>query len=205
MRQTALAQEQWRRAFEEARGNAARILAIGDFALRLNDRDRAVEAYNLLLADDLHRLTAYRRLAQAYESARDTERMRVLMREWSARFPDDPLPDNAYSYLSALLRRDLDEARDRSARLLDRFPTRLGYRATRALLELRHGQPRNALQLFERTRFDLHNAAPQTRLIYGLVLDANGRRTQAQSVVQGLRPDRLLPEEQDLLRRLMVD
>lgn len=199
----ALADEQWRRAFDDVAYTPAKLRGLGDLALRLGATEQAVEAFQRLTRDRLHRVTGYRRLAQVYESRRDTERLRTTMREWSSLIPDDPMPENAFCYLSALTRRDVETAYPRAQKLLARQPNRLVYRTTLAFLELRRDQPRDALQLFQRGGFEPRDAGHQTRLVFALALDANGQSEAARDLVRNLDSDNLLPEERDLLRRLL--
>jgi tetratricopeptide (TPR) repeat protein len=140
LKQETLAQEHWRRALEAAHREPSRIQALGDIALRLGTRQRAIEAYNLLANDDLHRTAGYRRLARLHEEARDTESLRLLMREWAANAPDDPAPTARYAYLCALVRRNLDDAHARVLPLVERFPARAAYRSTLAFIEWRQDQ-----------------------------------------------------------------
>lgn len=202
--QSDLALESWRRAIAEARSHPANLVALGDWALRFNATQPAIEAFDLLTRDRLTRLLGYQRLAAVHERTRDTRRLHALMREWSAHFPDDPWPENAFCYLNALLRRDIESTRERARALVDRFPDRLQYRATLAFLELRRDTPRAAAQLFDRfTPADDLTLTAQSRLIHAAVLDANGRREEARQSLRELDPDRLLPEERELVRHIL--
>ena len=201
LKQETLAQEHWRRALEAAHREPSRIQALGDIALRLGTRQRAIEAYNLLANDDLHRTAGYRRLARLYEEARDTESLRLLMREWAANAPDDPVPTARYAYLCALVRRNLDDAHARVLPLVERFPARAAYRSTLAFIEWRQDQPQAAFQRLDRARID-PGTSPQFRLIQASILDANGQKATARDIARTIRPESLLPEEQDLLRKL---
>jgi len=201
LKEDSLAQEHWRRAMDSARRDPARILAMGDIALRLGNRERAVEAYNLLANDDLHRTAGYRRLARVHEEARDTERLRILMREWAANAPADPAPTARYAYLCALVRRNLDDAHARMLPLVEKFPARAAYRSILAFIEWRQDQLQAALQRLDRARMD-PGSSPQFRLVHASILDANGQTATAREIARSIRPEALLPEEQELLRKL---
>jgi predicted Zn-dependent protease len=201
LKQETLAQEHWRRALDAAHREPSRIQALGDIALRLGNRQRAIEAYNLLANDDLHRTAGYRRLARLHEEARDTESLRLLMREWAANAPDDPVPTARYAYLCALVRRNLDDAHARMLPLVERYPARAAYRSTLAFIEWRQDRPEAAFQRLDRARVD-PGTSPQFRLIQASILDANGQTATARDIARTIRPDSLLPEEQDLLRKL---
>jgi len=198
-----LAQEHWRRAVERTQNDPIRILAIGDIAHRMGVRERAIEAFNRVVDTDLHRTAAYRRLARVYNEIRDTDRLRRLMLQWSLSAPDEPSPNATYAYLCALVHQDLDDARARILQLTEAFPSRAAYRATLAFIELRRNQPQAALQLIQRTRND-GVSSPQTVLVRALVLDANGQSSAAKELVRSLRTDNLLPEERDLLNKVMA-
>lgn len=201
LKQDSLAQEHWRRALDFARRDPSRLQAMGDIALRLGSRNRAIEAYDFLANDDLHRTAGYRRLARVFEEARDTERLRLLMREWASNAPDDPVPNTRYAYLCALVRRNLDDAHARLIPLVENHPARAAYRITLAFLELRQDQPQAALQRLERTRGE-PGITPQLRLVQALVLDANSQSEAAREIARSIRPESLLPEELELLRKL---
>lgn len=198
--QDALAQEHWRRSFENVKGQSAKTRALGDLAQSLGAIPPAIRAYDDLTRDRLTRLVGYRRLAGLYERTGDTQRLRTLMREWSAHVPDDPVPENAYCYLSGLLRRDVEEAAQRATRLVERLPRRPNYRATLALLELRRDRPEEALRLYRRAALEPAAMSAQNRLVYAAVLHANGQSAEARTLVQGIDPSRLLPEERELFR-----
>lgn len=202
LNQEAMAKEHWRRALDEASRDPSRLRSLGDLASKLGATDQAIEAFNLLTRDRLSRVTGYRRLAQVYERGRDTQRLRAVMREWSAHVPDDPVPDNAFCYLSGLMRRDVEVAYERAKKLMDRLPGRVAHRTTVALLELQRDRPEVALQIFERIRSELPRAAPQTHLIYAATLAANGQAEAAKKQVETLKTDSLLPEEQQMLNRI---
>ncbi|MBX3745757.1 MAG: tetratricopeptide repeat protein [Verrucomicrobiae bacterium] len=204
LQQPDLSRESWRRALAEARDHPSSLVALGDWALRFGAPEPAIEAFDLLTRDRLTRLLGYRRLAAVHERTGDTRRLRVLMREWAAHFPDDPWPENAFCYLNALLRRDIEVSREKARSLVDRFPDRLPYRATLALLELRRDDPRAAALLFE--RFPIPDdliLSPQSRLVYAAVLQAIGRTEEARQRLRNLDPDPLLPEERELLHRIL--
>ncbi|MGE3308660.1 MAG: tetratricopeptide repeat protein [Limisphaerales bacterium] len=201
LHQDALAQEHWRRALEAARGDPSRLLAMGDIALRLGSRQHALEAYNVLANDDLHRTAGYRRLARVHEEAQDTERLRLLMREWSLNAPDDPLPSSRYAYLCALVRRDLPDAHSRMVPLVENHPARTAYRATLAFIELRQDQPQAAFRRLDRVRLD-SPVSPQVQLVQALVLAANGQAAEAREIAQSIRTNGFLPEELELVRKL---
>ncbi len=200
--QVAFAREQWRRAFEDVSGSPGKERALGELALRMGSPDRAVQAFNDLTGDRLTRLLGYRLLAGVYEKARDSRRLRLILREWSSNVSDDPVPENAFCYLSGLLSTDVELAYQRAKRLQERLPRRLTYRTTLALLQLRRGEPGAALELFDRTRLDVRTMSPQSRLIYAAVLNANGREAQARAVVEGLDASKLLHEEGEILRQI---
>jgi tetratricopeptide (TPR) repeat protein len=200
--QDTMAKEHWRRALGNASSDPGRLRSLGDLAAKLGATDQAIEAFNRLTRDRLSRVTGYRRLAQVYERSRDTQRLRAVMREWSAHVPDDPVPDNAFCYLSGLMRRDVEVAHERARRLLDRLPGRIAHRTTVALLELQRDHPDVALQLFERIRAEIPRAALQTRVVYAAALAANGKSDLARELLEGVKVDALLPEEQQLVGRI---
>ncbi len=100
------------------------------------------------------------------------------------------------------MRRDVEVAHERARRLLDRLPGRIAHRTTVALLELQRDHPDVALQLFERIRAEIPRAALQTRVVYAAALAANGKSDLARELLEGVKVDALLPEEQQLVGRI---
>jgi predicted Zn-dependent protease len=202
LNQETLAHEHWRRAFEHVSGSSGKMRALGDLAFKLGAIEQAIAAFDHLTRDRLSRVTGYRRLAVVYERIGDTARLRTVMREWSAHVPDDPFPENAFCYLSGLMRRDVELASERAGHLLERLPRRVAYRTTLALLELRQDRPQAALQLYRRAPIEAQSLTPQARLIYAAVLNASGEKATARELIENLDPSRFLPEERELLERL---
>lgn len=200
--QASRGRDQWRRAFEDVAGSPNKARALGDLALKLNAVDRAIEAYQYLTRDRLTRVVGFRLLAQTFERLDDPQRLRAIMREWSAQVPDDPLPDNAFCYMSGLLQSDVDLAHERARKLHERLPRRLAYRTTLALLELRRNRPQAALQLFHGIRPEIDLRSPQARLVYAAVLNANGQTATARDLVQELRTRKFFPQEWELLQQI---
>src|SRR6185436_19393504 len=132
---------------------------------------------------------------------KNTEPLREIMQAWAAG-SDNPAAENSYCYLCALLGRDVETAYARGEKLFKAMPRRVAYRSTLAFLELRRGHAAAALLLFDRAAIDLSNSSPQTRLVYALILEANGRQDEARQLARDLKSDTFLPEELNLLRRL---
>lgn len=202
LKQDQLADELWRRAFEQTAKHPVKLRGLGDYASRLGFTSQAIEAYESITKDRLHRASAFRRLAGIFERTRQTDRLRVNAQAWSASIPDDPQPELAFCYLSALLGLDTDLAHARATKLLQRQPSRLAYRTAVAYLEFRRNKPQDALAMLDRIRFDNPNIPAQTRLVYAILLEANGLPSRAKEMVEDVKPDALLPEEQENLRRI---
>ena len=200
--QEELAREHWRRALDRAQDNPDRIQGLGELLVRLDCLPQALDAYDRLTRMPIYRATGYRLLAEAYRQARDAERLRTLMTEWASFAGDDPGPENAFCYLSALLRKDFVRAERRATALVERFPPQIGYRATLAFVLLRRGEAAAALDLFQRARADVSQASPETRLIYAATLDANDQHERALAIVRQLPRGDLLPEELEIVRRI---
>ncbi|MCC6234009.1 MAG: hypothetical protein IT580_15295 [Verrucomicrobiales bacterium] len=203
LRESDLSRENWRRSFDDADPAPERLLALGDLTFALGAHDKAVEAYQHLTRDRLHRIPAYRRLAQVYAHSQDTQRLRAIMREWSAHVPDDPGPDLEFCYLSALTRKDVDVAQARALRLFERLPERPLHRATLALLEWRRDRPQEALRLIERSPDPLKVLDPRTRLAHAAILHSqNTAPATVRQLLEGLETDALLPEEREMWQRV---
>jgi tetratricopeptide (TPR) repeat protein len=200
--QAELAAEHWRRALAHTENNLVNLRRFAELAYLVNAQDQAILAYTRLSQVTVDRLRALRRLVQLHEARGESELARGVMREWSNDIPDDPIPANGFAYLSALLGKDLDLAQARSEEIVQRFPDRIGYRITLALILLRQQQHLEALEQFSRVRPEFDLGLPYWRVVYAAVLEANGRIDEARALVQDLEPRQLRPEERELLRRV---
>lgn len=114
-------------------------------------------------------------------------------------FPDLAEAANDAVYLR-LLTGDRDEKlRERARELLAKNPTILAYRTTAALSELRAGNAAAAAQLYEGWQIDWATAQDRFKVVRVAVLEAAGKKEDAQALRDSIAANKLRPEEAKLL------
>ena len=113
--------------------------------------------------------------------------------------PMQPEPKNDWAYLNLLLNTHVDEAWETAQSLVQANPQILAYRSTLALGYLRKNDPIGAAKVYEGLQIDWSTAPPSGKLIYALMLGANGKKDQAKAFVRVLDRSQLRTEELALL------
>ncbi len=129
----------------------------------------------------------------------ETEGMLAVLIRMKERWPKDPAIASDVNYLTLLLGRELSPATERARLLMEANPDLFPLKMTYALGLLKTGKVPAALSLFEISRVRLADLLPGQRAIFAAILNANGMSDVVAGVLEGLRPESLLPEELALL------
>ena len=116
-----------------------------------------------------------------------------------AHFPEMAEAANDAIYLRLLTGETSGELRNRSRELLAKNPAVLAYRTTAALGELRGGDASAAEKLYEGWQIDWSTAQERFKVIRVAVLEAVGKKEDAQKLRDSIDVKRLRPEEAKLL------
>lgn len=190
----------WERALQETNRQPALLWYLASYAEKLGRLDQAEAAYRRLAQDAGAARLAFLAWARMLEAAGETQRLRRLMIEIAARFPNEPAPRNDLLYLD-LLTGQPPESRLADARsLVESDPTIGAYRVTLALALLKLGRASEALPLFD--GFPPPDRwPPGWRAVHVAVLAANGQKDRAYELSAMIPRHRLKPEERSLLPR----
>jgi Tfp pilus assembly protein PilF len=112
--------------------------------------------------------------------------------------PTRPEPKNDWAYLNLLLNTHVDEAWNIAQSLVQANPQILAYRTTLALGYLRKNDSAGAAKVYEGLQIDWTTAPQSAKLIYALVLAANGKKDQAAAFAHTLNRPQLRAEESAL-------
>ncbi|HVY70756.1 MAG TPA: hypothetical protein VHH73_12570, partial [Verrucomicrobiae bacterium] len=143
---------------------------------------------------------AYAALIRLAEESRNTARLRDLIKEIAARYPEDREPVNDLAYLDLLLQTDLPQATQKARELVEKYPHVLAFRTTLALANLRNKEFTAARLAYSGVEVDWSLALPGWRAVYAAVLGANGLRDEARRVASAIPLDRLKVEERLLVQ-----
>ena len=108
---------------------------------------------------------------------------------------------NDIAYFDALLNVDVPAARDTARQLVQAEPSSLPHRTTLALAELRLGNGLAAMDVFRGVKLPPPNAMqPRQQAVFAAALWKTSFDREAREVVRVIVPERLLPEERELIR-----
>ena len=117
----------------------------------------------------------------------------------AGQFPEMAEAANDAIYLRLLTGEANPKMRERSRELLAKNPAVLAYRTTCALYELRAGDAAAAAKLYEGWQIDWKTAPDRFKVVRVAVLDAIGKKEDAQTLRDSIDAKRLRPEEVKLL------
>jgi len=109
---------------------------------------------------------------------------------------------NNYAYLSLLLNREVPAATQAAEEAVKVGPRNTAFLSTLALARFRAGRLKEALELMERR--GTNGLTPGERSAKAAIFLGLERKADAVSVVRGLRPEMMLPEEWSLLGEVAV-
>ncbi len=143
-------------------------------------------------------LQALGALARHYQATRDpVGSLRAFRQLHRLRANDDALANN-YVYFSALLEPPGPSVIELARNLYERNTQTLAYRSNYAFVLLRADRPVEALALLA-PHTEAIMAQADLRITYGLVLAANGQRTEARALLEPTSPS-LSPAELELIQ-----
>ena len=178
------------------------ILYIAQYAQRLGMGEDAAKAYRLLTGTAGAERAGYLGLILLTEQTGDTRKLRDQVKEFAARFPNEPEPQNDLAYLDLLLNENVAPSLESAARRVERFPEILAYRTTLALAHLRNGDSAAARAVFGEIETDWGTAMPGWRAVYAAVLAAGGEQALAGTQARAIDISRLKKEERALIANL---
>ncbi|MEO7318671.1 MAG: hypothetical protein ABIZ56_06760, partial [Chthoniobacteraceae bacterium] len=165
---------------------------------RLLDESRAGSTFKQELSKE-EKLACYSGVIRLTPETAPAAELLPLFDGLVVEFPEMAEAANDASYLRLLTGEKSDLLRDRSRELLAKNPAVLAYRTTAALYELRADNAAAAAKLYEGWQIDWATAPDRFKVIRVAVLDATGKKEEAQTLRDTIDAKRLRPEEAKLL------
>jgi hypothetical protein len=193
----------WRRVQLELSTQPEAMLYVADYAERIGELDQARKAYERLAALPEYTEQAFSGMIRLAEHSGGTRTLREIMRDLSARRPDDPAPANDFAYLNLLLNERVEVCKEAAQKLYDAHPNTLAYRITLALAHLRLDEKAEALRLLDGIAVDWTRVRPGWQAVNAAVRAANGQKNLGRALVRQIQLDALKPEERELIQGLI--
>jgi tetratricopeptide (TPR) repeat protein len=194
------AEAHWRRVHLELGTQPEAALYVAEYAEKTGQIDEARKAYERLSSAPEFADTAFAALIRIGEQTGGTRTLREIMRDLSARRPDDPAPQNDFAYLNLLLNERVEQSRDTARKLHEAQPNIMAFRTTLALAHLRAGEPAEARKMYEGLDLDWTLLQPGWQAVHAAVVGENGEPNLARSLARQIPLAALKPEERLLIQ-----
>jgi predicted Zn-dependent protease len=172
---------------------------LGQYAVKIEQYNEAKKTYAQMAHNQEQAMEGYTALLQVEAQHGTNAEILETLKQMIADLPLQPEPKNDWAYLSLLLNTNVDEAWNTAQSLVQANPQVLAYRTTLALWYLRKNDAAGAVAVYEGLQIDWSTAPPSAKLIYAVVLGANGKKDQAAAFVHTLNRSQLRAEERALL------
>ena len=199
LKQLAEADAHWRRVQLELAGQPEAIIYVAEYAEQIGETEGARKAYERLAGLPEYADRAFAGLIRLAEASGGTRTLREIMRDLSARHPDDPAPANDFAYLSLLLEERVETSKESAQKLYDSHPNVLAYRVTLALAHLRLDEKEKAREVLD-VNVDWVQVRPGWQAINAAVRGANGQKELARALGRQIPLARLKAEERALIQ-----
>ncbi len=191
--------ENWDRARAAAATEKGMLNYLGKYAMELGLYEEAKKTYLQMAHTPAQAMDGYTALLQVEAQHGTNAELLATLQQMMVDLPLQPEPKNDWAYLNLLLNTDVNKAWDTAQSLVQANPQMLAYRTTLALGYLRKNDPDSAAKVYDGLQIDWSTASPSAKLIYAVVLGANGKKDQAAAFVHTLDRSQLRPEEGTLL------
>lgn len=219
------AENNWQRALEDAAGNVAKLITLGEYAEKNNAGAIAGKAFEAAAATSPKSRAAQQgRLRVAYHT-RDTKQVHEILGEMLKIWPNDIAVQNDEAYTRLLLMtnderrmtnggavvpspssrppidqpstidQQLTTIKQLAEDLVRREPASLPHRTLLALVLLKQNRPADALAVYKDLKVPANAVSPSALVVHAAVLAANGHYTDAGKEFSQAPAEKLLPEE----------
>lgn len=200
LKQLPEAEAHWRRVNLELSSQPEAILFVAEYAEKIDEMEEARKAYERLAAIPEFGETAFAGMIRVAEKTGSTRTLREIMRDLSARRPDDPAPQNDFAYLNLLLNERVEQSKELARKLYDAQPNVLAFRTTLALANLRLNDPVAAKKLYEGVNLDWSQLNAGWQAVHAAVVGESGEPNLARTLARRIPLGRLKPEERQLIQ-----
>ena len=194
------ARVQWRKVHFEAGQNPQVLKYVAKYAERVGERADAEQAYRRLTTFPDQARDAYVNMVRLANEDLNTKRLRELLREMKAIFPEDPLVENDLAYLNLLQNEAIQDSKATAEKLYDLNPSFLAYRTTLALARLRTREIDKAKKVYEGLTLEWTLAPPGWQAVHAAVHGASGNTAAAREFIEKIPLENLKPEERALIQ-----
>lgn len=185
----------------EASKNARQIEEMRSKATLWNWTDLEAEAYRKHFRLNPLDKEAAGKIVAHDKATGDTEQLTITFATLMEADPQDLDAKNNFAYLNLLRKTNLKQALALASESVEKAPQRVPYKITHALALLRNDRPKDALEAIEKLRsFDF--AEGESILTRAVILAANDRNGEAQSLIRLINSVGFLPEEDRMLSEL---
>ena len=171
---------------------------LGKYAEKMGLYDEARKTYTQMAHNPDQAMAGYTALLQLEAQHGTSGELMDTLKEMMVNLPTQPEPKNDWAYLNLLLNTQVDEASKIAKSLVESDPRMLAYRTTLALACLRKNDPAGAQKVYDGLQIDWNTSPASGKLVYALVLIANGKKDQALALVHDLDRSQLRAEELEL-------
>jgi len=189
----------WDRARAAATTEKGMLSYLGQYAVKMGLYDEAKKTYTQMAHIQEQALEGYTALLQVEGRHGTNDEILETLKQMTVDLPMQPEPKNDWAYLNLLLNTHVDEAWHTAQSLVQANPQILAYRTTLALGYLRKNDAAGADRVYEGLQIDWSTAPTSAKLIYAVVLGANGKKDQAAAFVHTLNRSQLRAEEWALM------
>jgi hypothetical protein len=192
----------WESLSEAARRNGGQGAFLAGVVYSWGWKSEALGLWEIAAGQPGLAMNALGALARHYQVARDAEGLHRTFRRLYDLRSADPAIANNYAYLAALVGRFDPRAEEAARQNREAHPDNPDYRATAAFLLLQGGRAREALALLEPAAAQMTPSSARS-FTYGLVLAANGRATEARTVLAKVDRAALTLREEEMLNAVL--
>jgi len=218
------ADNNWKRALEEAGGDAGKLITLGEYAEKNDIVDVAQIAFeSAAMSTPKLRVAQQGRLRMAQRSNNLTK-IHLVLEDMLRLWPNDAAVQNdeAYTRLLLLSRNNGDpqsgttktnpnpaETQEQIAgieklaeKLVEQHPRSLPHRTLLALARLKQNRAADALAVYNNITVTPGVLTAPALAVHAAVLAANGRSDDAKTEAAHIKPEQLLPDERTLTQNL---
>ncbi|MEO0794898.1 MAG: hypothetical protein AAFX93_07045 [Verrucomicrobiota bacterium] len=191
----------WNQALIKARDDVTKLGWAYDYADKLGWNMKARDALERLSKNPQTQRLAFERLVELNQRIKDVEALQEVLRRMSDQYPHDANVANDLAYVNLLLGQEVQEAGNTAVNLLQQSEKPfLANVMTLSLAYYLAGNKQAALEPLYTLPIDWDEVRPGWRTVYAAILKANGHTREAESIMEKVNPDHVLPQEYALYR-----
>ncbi|PYK87262.1 MAG: hypothetical protein DMF47_03720 [Verrucomicrobia bacterium] len=217
----------WKRALEAAGGDSGKLMTLAEYAERNGANEMAEVAYATATNESPKLRAAWQGRLRLAQSSGGTKKIHAVLAGMLTIWPNDSAIQNDEAYMRLLLlflggtgsvpsgqkddthhggqaqvvppSEELNGIEHLAEKLVQQNPTSLPHRTLLALARLEQHRPAAAIDVYSNIKVAPNTLSPSALVVHAAVLEANGHHDDAMTEAQ-IPPDKLLPEERDLIQ-----